>query len=171
MTVVRGQTYTFVVEGGQDPDRPSRYHPFYITDDPEGGYEFKTPIEKSVSPKWSLKKENKINFDFSLIIYFEHFVENPNLCRSNLWSWRQSSIFSSGSSVRMGRRSQPNGRQVLLFRGISKDVETPLRGRWAGHHAIQAGSQHSRHCLLSGIVLVSFYRATWNYFIQFVYFQ
>jgi hypothetical protein len=39
-----------VVEGGQDPDRPSRYHPFYITDDPEGGYEFKTPVEKSVSP-------------------------------------------------------------------------------------------------------------------------
>lgn len=53
----------------------------------------------------------------------------------------------------MGRRSQPNGWQVLLFRGISEDVETPLRGRWAGHHAIQAGSQHSRHCLLSGIVL------------------
>lgn len=49
MTLVRGQTYTFVVEGGQDPDRPSRYHPFYITDDPEGGYEFKTPAERSVS--------------------------------------------------------------------------------------------------------------------------
>jgi hypothetical protein len=48
VTVVRGQTYTFVVEGGQDPDRPSRYHPFYITDDPEGGYEFKTPAERSV---------------------------------------------------------------------------------------------------------------------------
>lgn len=48
MTVVRGQTYTFVVEGGQDPDRPSRYHPFYITDDSEGGYEFKTPAERSV---------------------------------------------------------------------------------------------------------------------------
>ena len=48
MTVVRGQTYTFVVEGGEDPDRPSRYHPFYITDDPEGGYEFKTPAERSV---------------------------------------------------------------------------------------------------------------------------
>lgn len=49
VTVVRGETYTFVVEGGQDPDRPSRYHPFYITDDPEGGYEFKTPDERSVS--------------------------------------------------------------------------------------------------------------------------
>lgn len=48
VTLVRGETYTFVVEGGQDPDRPSRYHPFYLTDDPEGGYEFKTPSERSV---------------------------------------------------------------------------------------------------------------------------
>lgn len=47
--LVRGKTYTFVVEGGQDPERPARYHPFYITDDPEGGYNFKTPAERSVS--------------------------------------------------------------------------------------------------------------------------
>ncbi|XP_042220743.1 uncharacterized protein LOC121865425 isoform X2 [Homarus americanus] len=47
INVVRGKTYTFVVEGGFDPERPSRYHPFYITDDPEGGYEFKTPAEQS----------------------------------------------------------------------------------------------------------------------------
>ncbi|XP_055540426.1 protein Skeletor, isoforms B/C isoform X1 [Wyeomyia smithii] len=37
--VVRGKTYTFVVEGGHDPDVPAKYHPFYITDDPVGGYE------------------------------------------------------------------------------------------------------------------------------------
>lgn len=47
INVVRGKTYTFVVEGGYDPERPARYHPFYITDDPEGGYEFKTPAERS----------------------------------------------------------------------------------------------------------------------------
>jgi len=45
--VVRGRTYNFVVEGGQDPSVPARYHPFYITDDPEGGYEFKTPAERA----------------------------------------------------------------------------------------------------------------------------
>ncbi|XP_063880815.1 protein Skeletor, isoforms B/C-like [Scylla paramamosain] len=44
--VVRGKTYTFVVEGGNNPDRPERDHPFYITDDPEGGYAFKTPAER-----------------------------------------------------------------------------------------------------------------------------
>ncbi|XP_046627738.1 protein Skeletor, isoforms B/C [Neodiprion virginianus] len=36
--VERGQTYTFTVEGGSDPNNPARYHPFYITDNPEGGF-------------------------------------------------------------------------------------------------------------------------------------
>lgn len=38
ITVERGQTYTFVVEGGNDRTNPARFHPFYITDSPEGGY-------------------------------------------------------------------------------------------------------------------------------------
>merc|ERR1712241_1037285 len=44
--VVRGKTYTFVIEGGQDPSQAAAYHPFYITDDPEGGYEFMTNERK-----------------------------------------------------------------------------------------------------------------------------
>ena len=44
--VVRGKTYTFVIEGGQDPSQAAAYHPFYITDDPEGGYEFMTEARK-----------------------------------------------------------------------------------------------------------------------------
>ncbi|TRY81057.1 hypothetical protein TCAL_09448 [Tigriopus californicus] len=44
--VVRGKTYTFVIEGGLDPSQPAGYHPFYITDDPEGGYEFMTPEQR-----------------------------------------------------------------------------------------------------------------------------
>ncbi|XP_059621426.1 protein Skeletor, isoforms B/C [Phlebotomus argentipes] len=47
INVVRGKTYTFVVEGGFDPDIPAKYHPFYITDDPIGGYEYKTDEEKA----------------------------------------------------------------------------------------------------------------------------
>ncbi|XP_078051829.1 uncharacterized protein LOC144477975, partial [Augochlora pura] len=47
INVVRGQKYTFVVEGGENPDVPARYHPFYITDDPIGGYQHKTPEEKA----------------------------------------------------------------------------------------------------------------------------
>ncbi|XP_053947479.1 protein Skeletor, isoforms D/E isoform X1 [Anastrepha ludens] len=44
--VVRGKTYTFVVEGGIDADIPAKYHPFYITDDSVGGYEHKREEEK-----------------------------------------------------------------------------------------------------------------------------
>ncbi|KAA0195331.1 hypothetical protein HAZT_HAZT002925 [Hyalella azteca] len=45
--VVRGKSYTFVVEGGYDEANPSRSHPLYITDDPEGGYEHKSPQERA----------------------------------------------------------------------------------------------------------------------------
>lgn len=38
LIVERGQTYTFVVEGGNEPANPAKYHPFYITDSPEGGF-------------------------------------------------------------------------------------------------------------------------------------
>ncbi|XP_014486776.1 PREDICTED: protein Skeletor, isoforms B/C [Dinoponera quadriceps] len=47
INVVRGKKYTFVVEGGLDPETPARYHPFYITADPVGGYQHKTPEEKA----------------------------------------------------------------------------------------------------------------------------
>lgn len=46
INVVRGKTYTFVVEGGLDPEIPAKYHPFYITDDSVGGYEYKTDEER-----------------------------------------------------------------------------------------------------------------------------
>ncbi|XP_072933171.1 protein Skeletor, isoforms B/C isoform X3 [Epargyreus clarus] len=46
INVVRGKKYTFVVEGGTDPDVPAKYHPFYITNDPVGGYLHKTDAEK-----------------------------------------------------------------------------------------------------------------------------
>ncbi|CAG9794628.1 unnamed protein product [Diatraea saccharalis] len=46
INVVRGRRYTFVAEGGADPAVPARYHPFYITDDPVGGYYHKTDDEK-----------------------------------------------------------------------------------------------------------------------------
>jgi len=49
INVVRGRRYTFVVEGGSDPETPARYHPFYITDDPIGGYYHKTAEEKAVN--------------------------------------------------------------------------------------------------------------------------
>ncbi|XP_054710992.1 protein Skeletor, isoforms B/C-like [Uloborus diversus] len=34
----RNRRYTFLIEGGNDPYKARFYHPFYITDDPHGGY-------------------------------------------------------------------------------------------------------------------------------------
>ena len=38
ITMVRGRTYTFTVEGGANEANNARYHPFYITNDQAGGY-------------------------------------------------------------------------------------------------------------------------------------
>ncbi|CAL8071837.1 unnamed protein product [Orchesella dallaii] len=44
--LVRSLNYTFVIQGGDNSDIPSDYNPFYITDDPEGGHESKSLIER-----------------------------------------------------------------------------------------------------------------------------
>lgn len=58
--VVRGKTYTFVIEGGQDPSRAAAYHPFYITDDPEGGLEFMTEERKKQVQVFSGVQTNRL---------------------------------------------------------------------------------------------------------------
>nr|XP_033323000.1 protein Skeletor, isoforms B/C isoform X1 [Megalopta genalis]XP_033323001.1 protein Skeletor, isoforms B/C isoform X2 [Megalopta genalis]XP_033323002.1 protein Skeletor, isoforms B/C isoform X1 [Megalopta genalis]XP_033323003.1 protein Skeletor, isoforms B/C isoform X1 [Megalopta genalis]XP_033323005.1 protein Skeletor, isoforms B/C isoform X1 [Megalopta genalis]XP_033323006.1 protein Skeletor, isoforms B/C isoform X1 [Megalopta genalis]XP_033323007.1 protein Skeletor, isoforms B/C isoform len=47
LTVERGKNYTFIVEGGKDPTNIASYHPFYITDSKEGGYDQKSNTEKT----------------------------------------------------------------------------------------------------------------------------
>ena len=44
----RGFEYTFIVEGGDDPSNPARYHPFYITNNERGGYLIKSEQERKV---------------------------------------------------------------------------------------------------------------------------
>ena len=44
----RGFEYTFIVEGGDDPSNPARYHPFYITNNERGGFLVKSEQEKKV---------------------------------------------------------------------------------------------------------------------------
>ena len=48
VTVFRGTTYTFNVEGGSDPSVQARYHPFYITSSDRGGYLAKSVQEQQV---------------------------------------------------------------------------------------------------------------------------
>lgn len=49
VNVVRNKTYTFVIEGGNNPDTPANFHPFYITDDEVGGFEHKNDQEREVN--------------------------------------------------------------------------------------------------------------------------
>uniref|UniRef100_A0A182WYF8 DOMON domain-containing protein n=1 Tax=Anopheles quadriannulatus TaxID=34691 RepID=A0A182WYF8_ANOQN len=44
--VERGQTYTFIVEGGDETTQPAKYHPLYITSSHEGGYGQLTEAQK-----------------------------------------------------------------------------------------------------------------------------
>ena len=37
LVVARNKTYTFIIEGGNDPAADARYHPFYITSSTSGG--------------------------------------------------------------------------------------------------------------------------------------
>lgn len=47
LTLKRGEMYTFTVEGGDDPSNQAQFHPFYITDDPIGGYKDKSAAERA----------------------------------------------------------------------------------------------------------------------------
>lgn len=46
LVVERGQSYRFIVEGGNDKTGATRRHPLYLTDSPEGGFNFKTDAER-----------------------------------------------------------------------------------------------------------------------------
>ena len=47
LTVYRGQTYYFKVQGGDSEALGSQnYHPFYITNNPNGGYGRKLGLER-----------------------------------------------------------------------------------------------------------------------------
>ena len=61
--VVRGKTYTFVIEGGNDPESPAAYHPFYITDDKEGGYQYKKPDQRRRVRVFAGVENNRLSGD------------------------------------------------------------------------------------------------------------
>ena len=63
MYVVRGKTYTFVIEGGNDSEQPAAYHPFYITDDKEGGYQYKKPEQRRRVKVFAGIENNRLSGD------------------------------------------------------------------------------------------------------------
>lgn len=48
ITLRRHQKVTFKVEGGRNSSNSARFHPFYITDDPQGGYNDKDEVDRAV---------------------------------------------------------------------------------------------------------------------------
>ncbi|XP_071955151.1 protein Skeletor, isoforms B/C-like [Antedon mediterranea] len=46
LTLTRGTTYTFSVNGGNDPSRSADYHPLYLTNDTGGGYAAIVPSDQ-----------------------------------------------------------------------------------------------------------------------------
>ena len=49
LVVQRGQNYTFIVYGGDDPSKSASYHPFYITSSESGGRALNTEEQREVS--------------------------------------------------------------------------------------------------------------------------
>ena len=49
LIVERGRTYTFIIEGGNNSNDISNYHPFYITDSISGGRLQNTEEQRAVS--------------------------------------------------------------------------------------------------------------------------
>lgn len=64
MYVERGQTYTFVIEGGNDKSNPAKYHPFYITNSPEGGFGQLSPAKQAVEQIYAGVEYDDENYPF-----------------------------------------------------------------------------------------------------------
>lgn len=77
--VERGQTYTFVVEGGDLPAISAQYHPLYITDSPEGGIGQKTEEEQQ-KEKYYAGVERDTSGDYLEPTAGEFIIMVLNLC-------------------------------------------------------------------------------------------
>lgn len=58
--VERGKTYTFHIYGGNDPSFLGTYHPFYISDSQDGGYDQKTESEKQLETIYATPEEGTL---------------------------------------------------------------------------------------------------------------
>ena len=62
LTLMRGVTYTFDIFGGDDPSLSASYHPFYITNDPDGGYGQLNQLEKQVGSSYRQAARDRCRF-------------------------------------------------------------------------------------------------------------
>ena len=71
VTMYRGTTYTFTVEGGSDPSNQARYHPFYITSSDRGGYLAKSTAERQVHISYTMFQCIQIWFCVQIVCVVE----------------------------------------------------------------------------------------------------
>lgn len=110
INVVRGKTYTFIVEGGSDPEVPAKYHPFYITDDPVGGYEYKTDEEKKVIIP--------IFIYFFFFLTHISFAEHKNIRRSQTAKRRIGNTNWSRPPLPLDPRGRQRSGRFRIFRSL-----------------------------------------------------
>lgn len=80
--VERGETYTFVVEGGYKSENPAKYHPFYITSSPEGGLGQATEEEQQRTTNYAgtaIDSAGYINPTAGIIYLFLLLFQNNQL--------------------------------------------------------------------------------------------
>ena len=116
--VVRGKTYTFVVEGGDDKEFPAGYHPFYITDDPEGGYEFKSERERRRSRVRTRQKAANIVKKKS-ILRFSDLRSSLEWSRPGSEAQCPRLLGDSASGKRTRSSQQTSSAHSVLIRGLS----------------------------------------------------
>ena len=123
--VVRGKTYTFVVEGGDDKEFPAGYHPFYITDDPEGGYEFKSERERRRSRVRT--RQTAAN-----IVKTNQFYDFPTsgLRWSGADQVRRRSALGYWETLRVERGREAASKPLQLIRCLSEVSQSLLSRRW-----------------------------------------
>ena len=74
--MVRGQNYTFIVEGGDDPEQPSNYHPFYITSSISGG-RLRNTVEQQEVRDLEGRREGERGRERNLLIHTD--VQNTSI--------------------------------------------------------------------------------------------
>ena len=174
--VVRGKTYTFVVEGGDDKEFPAGYHPFYITDDPEGGYEFKSERERRRS-RVTLMLQKLSSYLFSTLKVFAG-VEQTRFggvvpsATGRLCEWKEddkqpANFFTSfGAYQRSLSLFCQEGEihataTAIAIATTSCDVWSMLQGNPASSSGPRTGTRQTRSTTSASLTGSSAGRSTW----------
>ena len=130
-----------MIEGGQDPSQAAAYHPFYITDDPEGGYEFMTEARKRKVRKF--KKENNNDFKWeklwaSYINFMEYIIF---LIYIRFKCSQEYKAIDKEVLNQLVREGSANGKKILQSPQVVRAHSGRIKGLFL--YSVNKGSQES----------------------------